>query len=147
MPRRICDLLSRIALIWLCMALASRILAEAPPQCIQFARGRSMAILKGAVLRGERARYLLRARAGQSIMVRVTSVEGNAVFSLYPPGRSRPLPGTEENADATHWTGTLPRSGDYRLQIGATRGNATYDLRVTVRTPRRPHRPTRPVRR
>jgi len=32
-----------------------------------------------------------------------------------------------------NWNGALPRSGDYVIEVGGTRGNATYKLKVTVR--------------
>jgi hypothetical protein len=99
---------------------------------IQFARGHNSAVVKGSVVRGERDGYRLRAKVGQTMSVRLTSLESNAVFSIYPPGRRRPLPGTQDGADATRWTGKLPKSGEYLIQIGATRGNATYVLRVVV---------------
>jgi hypothetical protein len=90
-------------------------------------------VVKGAVVRGDRDVYLLRARAGETMTARLTAVERNAALVIVPSGQQKPLPGTEEGADATRWTGKLPKSGDYRLRIGSTRRNATYVLRVTVR--------------
>jgi hypothetical protein len=60
--------------------------------------------------------------------VHITSLEDNAVFDLYAPGGRRSL--AEETTD---WTGELPRSGDYVISVGGTRGNATYTLEVTIR--------------
>lgn len=94
---------------------------------VRFARGRTTTVIKDAVVRATRDRYLLRARAGQTLIVHITSLEDNAVFDLYAPGR-RTLA-----QEATDWTGELPRSGDYVISVGPTRGNATYTLEVTVR--------------
>ncbi len=94
---------------------------------IRFARGRSTKVIEDAVVRGTRDRYLLRARAGQTLIVRITSLEDNAVFDIHAPGR-RTL--AEETTD---WSGELPRSGDYVIVVGGTRGNASYRLEVTVR--------------
>jgi hypothetical protein len=102
---------------------------------IRFAPGSSAAVVKGAVVRGDRAVYLLRARAGETMTVRLTAVERNAALVILPPGQQKPLRGAEEGADATSWTGKLPKPGDYRLRVGSTRGNATYRLRVMVRRP------------
>jgi hypothetical protein len=84
------------------------------------------------VLRGESASHVLAVRAGQTMRVRITSPERNAAFTLYPPASGRPIPGTEEERDATTWSGKLARSGDYVIRVGATRGNAQYTLRVEV---------------
>jgi hypothetical protein len=95
---------------------------------IRFPRGRTTTIIKGAVVRGDRDRYLLRARAGQTLIVHITSIENNAVFDVHVPGGRRTLA-----QEATDWTGELPRSGDYVIVVGGTRGNAGYTLEVTVR--------------
>lgn len=101
-------------------------------QRVRFARGRTTAILKGAVVRGTQDRYILGARAGQTMIVHVTSREKNAVFSILDPNGTA-LEGTDEGLDAVDWTGELPLSGDYSIWISPTRGNATYTLEVTIR--------------
>jgi hypothetical protein len=99
---------------------------------VRFARGKHSAILKGGVIRGTRNRYLLGASAGQTMTVHITSVEANAVFIIYAPN-GKALEGTDEEKDVTDWTGTLPETGDYVIEVGGTRGNATYTLKVTVK--------------
>lgn len=101
-------------------------------QRVRFARGRTTAILKGAVVRGTQDRYILGARAGQTMIVHITSREKNAVFTILDP-QATALDGTEEGADAMDWTGELPHSGDYSIWVSPTRGNATYTLEVTIR--------------
>jgi hypothetical protein len=124
----------RPALLPLLLALLlGALLAQDPPRRIRFARGTTSATVEGAVVRGERAVYLVGARAGQRMHVRVTSPENNAVFQLRGPGRAGTLPGAGETDDATAWSGVLPRSGDYRIVVGGTRGNAGYRLRVEIR--------------
>ena len=97
---------------------------------VRFQRGRTTAVLKNSVVRGTVDRYLLGARKGQQIIVHITSVENNAVFNIYTP-QGGTLAG--EGEDSTDWSGTLPASGDYVIEVGGTRGNATYTLKVTVR--------------
>lgn len=101
-------------------------------QRVRFARGRTTAILKGAVIRATQDRYILGARAGQTMTVHITSREKNAVFAIVGPG-GVPLDGAEEDADTMDWTGELPVSGDYSIIVSPTRGNATYTLEVTIR--------------
>ena len=101
-------------------------------QRVRFARGRTTAVLHGAVVRGTRDRYILGARVGQTMIVHISSREKNAVFTILGPDATA-LEGTEEGTDATDWTGELPMSGDYSIWVGPTRGNATYTLEVTIR--------------
>jgi hypothetical protein len=101
-------------------------------QRVKFARGRTTAVLKGAVIRAESDRYLLAARSGQTMIVHITSLEKNAVFRISAPDGSD-LPGAEEEADVSDWTGELPSNGDYSIWVTPTRGNATYTLEVTIR--------------
>jgi len=97
---------------------------------IRFESGRTTKVIKDAVVRGDSDRYILHARAGQTLIVHITSVESNAVFDIYRPGGKRTLENAQESTD---WTGSLPRTGDYVIEVGGTRGNATYTLEVTVR--------------
>jgi hypothetical protein len=101
-------------------------------QRVRFARGRTTAVLHGSVVRGTQDRYILGARADQTMIVHITSREKNAVFTILGPDATA-LQGTEEGADATDWTGTLPLNGDYSIWVGPTRGNATYTLEITIR--------------
>lgn len=101
-------------------------------QRVRFARGRTTAVLHGAVVRGTQDRYILGARAGQTMIVHITSREKNAVFVILGPDATA-LEGAEEGTDATDWTGELPLNGDYSIWVGPTRGNATYTLEVTIR--------------
>jgi hypothetical protein len=101
-------------------------------QRVKFARGRTTAVLRGAVVRGTQDRYILGARGGQTMIVHITSREKNAVFTILGPDATA-LAGTEEGVDATDWTGELPLSGDYSIWVSPSRGNATYTLEVTIR--------------
>ncbi len=80
----------------------------------------------------------------------VRSIETNVSFRIYrPPStvkRSRdgididgpqvggidPVPGLDAGA-GRHWKGTLPAGGRYYVVLSGDRGNATYDLTVTIR--------------
>jgi hypothetical protein len=97
---------------------------------IRFERGRTTKVIKDAVVRGDRDRYILNARAGQTLLVHITSEENNAVFDIYRPGGRHTLENAQESTD---WSGSLPRTGDYIIEVGGTRGNATYTLEVTIR--------------
>ncbi|HZG51776.1 MAG TPA: hypothetical protein VEZ40_06540 [Pyrinomonadaceae bacterium] len=99
---------------------------------VRFARGRTTATLKNSVVRGTRDRYLIEARAGQKMTVSIASVERNAVFTIHAPSHDT-LAGAGEMHEARNWSGKLPESGDYVIEVGGTRGNATYTLKVAIR--------------
>ena len=76
--------LMNVALLW----------AASVRERVRFAPGKQSAIVKGAVLRGERDQYIVGAKARQTMMVTITSVEDNAVFEIAKPGGGE-LPGAE----------------------------------------------------
>jgi hypothetical protein len=98
---------------------------------ISFAKGETSAAVSDAVVRGEREIYKLGARRGQTMTVRITSLEDNAVFQIQAPN-GKFLPDADEGDDATDWSGTLPADGDYKIIVGGTRGNATFRLTVSI---------------
>ncbi len=87
----------------------------------------------GSVIRGERARHKVNAKAGQTLEVNVTSDEDNAVFQIYLPGEKDTLPGAGEMDDAKQFSGKVPTDGEYVIVVGPTRGNATYKLSYSVK--------------
>jgi hypothetical protein len=97
---------------------------------IKFAPGRTTAVLRGSVHRGLSHDYLLKARAGQTMSVHLVA-GGEVSFMLFSPGRTDIL---AENAK--DWSGELPQSGDYRINVlpdTTTERKISYTLEVTVR--------------
>lgn len=98
---------------------------------VRFARGRTTAILKGTLLKTEDVtHYALGARAGQTMIVHVTSPKNNAHLSVYQSGEARALEGAQEVKD---WSGELPADSDYVITVQSTRGRANFTLEVTIR--------------
>src|SRR6266550_617470 len=78
---------------------------------IRFARGRTTTIERGSVHRGMSHDYLLKASAGQTMTVHLVS-RGGVDFDILTPDT------TDSLAQATKdWSGELPRSGDYRINV------------------------------
>ena len=74
--------------------------------------------------------YLLKANSGQSMTVHLAA-SGGVCFDLFTPGQSNIL--AECSKD---WSGELPQSGDYRINVlpdTTTERNISYTLEVTVR--------------
>lgn len=97
------------------------------PRRIQFARGAKSAVVENSVVRATRDTYLLGAKSGQTMTVSITSLENNAVFDIIAPNQ-RTI-----KQEGTSWSTKLPATGDYRIVVGGTRGNATYKLRVEIK--------------
>lgn len=115
------------------VALTATVFAQGVKQKVRFPRGSSSTTISGAVVRGDRDRYYLGASGGQTMSVRITSLEKNAVFQVYLPGEQEALPGAGEEDDATNWSGELPADGEYVIVVGGTRGNATYKLTISIK--------------
>lgn len=93
---------------------------------VKFGRGKSSASYSNSVIRGDRDTYNLGASAGQFMTVTITSVENNASFQIIAPN------GEELLLDDTNWREELPATGNYKIIVGAGRGNATYTIKFLV---------------
>jgi hypothetical protein len=115
-------------------------------QEVRFAKDKNSTLIKQSVIRGESDQYFLTAKAGQKLAVSITALEKNAAFAIYQPGykagkdadgileiKGATLKGAAEGEDATAWQGVLPKSGKYLILVGPTRGNATYQLKISIR--------------
>lgn len=94
---------------------------------VQFAPGSFGTTIVSAVIRGDRDVYILRALAGQRMTLSIGSMEDNAVFDVLSPGKRLLV---DETKDATF---ALPDTGNYRVIVGGTRGNASYTLNIMIR--------------
>jgi len=101
---------------------------------IRFDAGPMDLSLDGNVIRGQRDRYRLNMQAGEILSVVISSLEGNASFSIIGPDQN-PMPGTEEYKDTIQWSIPIPADGAYAILVAPTRGNATYTLMVQVKSP------------
>ncbi len=115
------------------IGMTSAAFAEGITKIIRFRRDRTSTVIKDSVIRGDRDRYLLGARAGQRMTVNISALEDNAAFVIYPPGSKQTLKGAGEEDDVTQWSGKLPTSGNYTIIVGGTRGNASYRLAVAIK--------------
>jgi hypothetical protein len=107
--------------------------AQAADFDLTFQPGKSYGVMSNSVVRGERDNYYFGARAGQMVTIAISSLEDNAVVELYfKRGGEWIL--AEAPPDTRTLYGALPDSegGQYRITVGGTRGNATYDLFVGI---------------
>lgn len=110
---------------------------------IHFKAGTNSTKIHEGVLRGEQNHYFLGASAGQTLEIKLTSLENNAGFTLYGPGFTLKKDEYGEDVegqrlfegDEKHpaWSGVLKASGKYLIEISSGRGNASYDLVVSIK--------------
>ncbi|BAZ37354.1 hypothetical protein NIES4101_32750 [Calothrix sp. NIES-4101] len=97
------------------------------PVRVKFNPGANSTTIKNSVIRGERDTYLVGAKSGQQMTIKITSLENNAVFDFIAPD------GKIIKTELTNWSGKLPKNGDYRVIVGGTRGNASYELTLQIK--------------
>lgn len=113
---------------------------EPVTQRVQFERGYSAATLNGSLTGYQSIHYLLGARAGQRMIVDMSTSNASTYFNIYAPG-DRPGSSAAMYIAATNglrFDGTLPRDGDYLIQVfinrnAARRNESTnYTLNVSI---------------
>ena len=93
---------------------------------VNFARGRTTAVIKNTVRLCTSHEWVLRARQGQTMSVHLATGKKTS-FTVQSPS------GTIEDADGVKdWSGELPESGEYIIIVG-TDATAAYTLEVTIR--------------
>ena len=122
-----------IAVTFICVFAFSSLSAQGVKKKVRFAKGTSSITIRESVVRGDRDRYYVGAKAGQKMTVKITSTEKTAVFQIYFAGEQESLAGAGEEDDATNWSGELPADNDYVIVVGGTRGNATYALTISIK--------------
>lgn len=115
------------------LLLAPVTLARAADFDLSFEAGKSYGVMSNSVVRGDRDNYYFGARPGQIVTIAISSIEDNAVVELYFKHAGEWIL-AEAPPDSRVLYGALPDSdgGQYRITVGGTRGNATYDLFVGI---------------
>jgi hypothetical protein len=98
----------------------------AETQRVQFAPGTDNASLRGSVDAGETDSFVLRASAGQTMVVDVAAAAGNAVHSVFAPD------GSALAVDQVRSSIVLPSAGDYVVDVRSIGGAAEYGIRFTI---------------
>ena len=93
-----------------------------------FQKGRTTAILKNTIRRGTNHHYLLSASAGQTMILHLAAKQSG--LTVYKPNEGEAI----EDADGVNdWTGTLPESGEYTIEVATDAKAMPYTLEVTIR--------------
>jgi hypothetical protein len=105
-------------------------------QRVRFARGATGATVS-ATVRGFAYRdFIVSARSGQTISVKLNSRNAFAVLTIFTPGGNN----LEGATEMDEFTGELPATGDYIIRVGMMRAEAilkkslaNFSLRSSVR--------------
>lgn len=115
--------------------ISSLAVADAAAQTkvrVKFARGGSAATMRGSITGYRYADYVLRAKAGQTIVAKVSSAESSIEFVIFKPDMDN-LDGMFSETD---WSGVLPVSGNYTIRVlmprSAARRKTTADYRLSI---------------
>lgn len=107
---------------------------------VQFEKGKSGATIKGTIKGHTTMHYMIGAKAGQVMDVRLVTKSTSTYFNIFAPGK---VPGQAEamfigDTGGDHFNGALPDSGDYLIQVylyrsAARKGEkASFDLKVEI---------------
>jgi|SRR6266850_790341 len=107
---------------------------KAEPKRIEFKRGTTSTTISDVVRGDEQAEYVLAARKGQRLIIKLTSVPGkSSVFQLLGPDND--TMGLEYDANYD-FSGILRVTGDYFINVSRptqSKGTSRYKLTVTIR--------------
>jgi len=128
--------LAGTVVLTMALALSLSARAQVRPARVQFAKGASSKTLSGTLKGDETIDYLVGARAGQRMDVKLKSQNTSNYFNVLPPGSDTAL--FVGASEGNTFSGPLPASGDYRIRVylmrNAARRNevANYTLAVAV---------------
>ncbi|MEG4860028.1 SH3 domain-containing protein [Microcoleus sp. K1-B6] len=98
-------------------------------QQINFQPGGDEAIVKGRIIGGGSHSYRIRARKGQTMTVR----NRKDVFPQIITPRGQLLAGNPYEGNETEWTGKVPVTGNYTLQLDSNFRGYEYEFSVQLR--------------
>lgn len=113
-------------------AVSTLVNADGITKRVKFQKGQSAATFEGGVVRGDRDVYLVKASKNQVMNVTITSEEDNAVFQILNTKTGKYLNGAADGDDTMQFSGGLPSTGDYKIIVGGTRGNASYKITIMI---------------
>ena len=105
--------------ILMLLALPPSMFAQSAPERVRFQTGHLSATLKGRILGFDTKDYVVGAKAGQAMAVRLSSSNPSTYFVIYSiNGRA-----TDMN-ETTEWSENLSESGDYVIRVFMMRSAA-----------------------
>jgi hypothetical protein len=112
---------------------------------IRFARGSNSAVVRGRITRADRDQYLIRARPGQWMTVRLDAADERVGFDVYVTTGLEALPVTEADQLQREWTGRLPAGDEYYINVLTPGAGGAYSFEVKITNARPAGSSSRPA--
>ena len=111
------------------------VLSQDPPKPtrLRFPRGGRTATARSLVGGEATDYYLVRGRAGQTMIVRALSRRKRTQVGVTFAEDDSYVAGKQKESDLTRWEGRLTRTGDYLIQVNVSPYSEWYTLRVTLK--------------
>lgn len=107
---------------------------KAEPLRIEFKRGTTSTTMSGVVRGDEEAEYVLAAKKGQHLTIKITSTPvKSSVFQIL--GEDNDTLGLEYDANFDY-SGVLPKTGDYFINVKrptSAKGTSRYRMTITIK--------------
>ncbi|HEX8289400.1 MAG TPA: hypothetical protein VF556_15470 [Pyrinomonadaceae bacterium] len=103
---------------------------------VRFKPGASSAIVNGKISGGGRKTYVLGARAGQTMTIKVIDGGKNndVVFYIVAPDGTHPMGDEEGEGYDSGWSGALQKNGDYKIVVSTIESeNTPFKIQIAVR--------------
>jgi hypothetical protein len=126
--------MKKYILLFLVLGLLSVSVPAQTKVNVRFARGANSTKLSGSVSGYKYIDYVVGARGGQTMSVKLESASSYASFVVFDPAMDN-VEGATEQID---WTGDLPSNGKYTIRVllprsAARRGvSARYSLKISI---------------
>lgn len=128
-----------VVLAALTVALPALAWAATRTERVEFAKGKTVAQIKGTIRDDATVDYLVAAQAGQTLAITLGSNQANNHFNVTAPGTGTAM--FVGSVLGAAFKAKLPLSGDYTVQVYLERGagkkseTATYTLTVEMSKP------------
>ena len=116
MKRNLISALAVFAAVGLAVPTAALAESGIKSQQVQFAKGRSSAQVKGNIVGNAVADYKLRARAGQTLNVKLKASNASTYYNVLPPGSTGEAI-YNGSTDGTSSSTALPADGEYTVRV------------------------------
>jgi hypothetical protein len=129
---------SFIALITFVFSIAFMTGAEAGSKSVSFAKGKSSTTISGKIKGDDTMDYVIRANAGQTLIVDIKGGKPTPYFNIMPPGSTWETVFTG-SSDGFNYKGVLDKDGDWMIRVyqmgNAKDANKTNSFKLSISIP------------